>query len=178
MSNYTNEKFGISTERRNYAKNTNELPVVDLLEIQKEGFEKFISEGFKNVFEEVYPVNSTKEKITVEYVSSKISLPSNPEKAIKEAKDKGSNYAATIKAKFRMINNLDGTVIDDEAFIVSLPLMTDGGSFIINGSERVIISQIVRAPGVYFENMKAARSQSSTDSSVFKLSTIIPSRGA
>lgn len=175
---YNTENFGISTKRINFQKNKNELPVFDLLKIQTEEFAKFLKTGIDKIFNEIYPIISTKNKYRVEFVRSIIDQPDNEEIAVKEAKTKGGNYFATVKAVFRVIEIETGEKLqEDESFIVNLPLITKGGSFIINGSERVIISQILRAPGVYFENMKASRSQSNSDSSVFKLTTIIPNRG-
>ena len=176
---FKEQKFGNGTIRRNYQKSKGDLQIFDLLQVQKESFQKFIDEGIKEVFEEIYPVVSTNGKLRVEYISHRLEFPSNYETAIKEAKAKGSNFFAPLKATFKLIDNIEGTTISkDEAFIVNLPLMTNGASFIINGSERVIISQIVRSPGAYFENLKTARAQSASYSSVFKLSTLIPNRGA
>ncbi len=179
MSGFKNQKYGLGTERRNYQKSKWDLKIQDLIGIQKSSFERFLTHGIDEVFNEVYPISSTKDKIVVEFVKSDLKLPKNAEASIREAKEKGGNYFAPLKATFRMRNNITGEVVNDNSvFIANIPLMTPEGSFIINGSERVIILQIVRAPGAYFENMKAARAQSASDSSVFKLSTIIPNRGA
>lgn len=176
---YNVEKFGISTKRRNYQKTEKDLQVFDLIQIQTEGYEHFLETGIEQVLSDVYPVESTNGRIKVEYISSKVERPNNPEKVIKEAKLAGLNYAGKVTAKFRMTNNQTGEVkTEDNVYISYIPLMTPGGSFIINGSERVIISQIVRAPGAYFENMKAARSQAGSDAAVYKTSSIIPNRGA
>ncbi len=174
---YKKRKFGLGTERINFQKTTKDLEIPNLLEIQVDSFKEFLEKGIGEVFEEIYPIES--KKLRVEYLSHEIQMPKNPIEAVEEARDKGSNFAASVYAKFRITNLETGAKkSEDKAFIASLPLMTDGGSFIINGSERVIISQIVRAPGVYFENMKASRTQSASDASVFKLATVIPSRGA
>lgn len=174
---YKTKKFGINTERVNFQKTETDLVMPDLLAIQTEWFDKFLKEGIDEVFNEIYPVQS--KKLKVEFIKSDLKLPKNKEEAVEEAKNKGSNFSAQLTAKFRITNLETGAKkSEDKAFIANLPLMTDGGSFIINGSERVIISQIIRAPGVYFENMKASRTQSASDASVFKLATIIPSRGA
>ena len=179
MGNYKVEKFGISTSRRNYQKTEKDLKVFNLLDIQLEGYKKFIEQGIDEVLSDIYPVSSTNDRITVEYLSHSIDLPKNEEKAIKEAKEPGLNYSAKVTAAFRMTNSVTGEVKTEKSvYIVDLPLMTPGGSFIINGSERVIISQIVRAPGAYYENMKAARAQASTDASVFKVGSIVPNRGS
>ncbi len=176
---YKTKKFGINTERIDFQKTTNELKVFDLLKIQTEEFAKFLDSGIEAVFNEIYPVKSTKNKLRVEFIQFKLEIPESYEQTIKEAKTKGANFFAPLKAKFRIIEVETGQkLFEDESFICNLPLMTEGGSFIINGSERVIISQIVRAPGAYFENMKASRAQSASDSSVFKLATILPNRGA
>ncbi len=174
---FNTKKYGINTERINFQKTENELEIPELLSIQTESFKNFLETGINEVFNEIYPVES--KKLRVEFISSKIDLPKNEIEAVKQARDKGSNYQAKVTAKFRITNIETGAKkSEDTAFIANLPLMTDGGSFIINGSERVIISQIIRAPGVYFENMKASRTQSASDASVFKLATVIPSRGA
>ncbi len=174
---FKTKKYGIDTERINFQKTESELEIPELLTIQTEAFEKFLKTGIDDVFNEIYPVTS--KKLRVDFIQSKIDMPKNLVEAVEQAKNKGSNFSAKVTAKFRITNIETGAKkSEDTAFIANLPLMTDGGSFVINGSERVIISQIIRAPGVYFENMKASRTQSASDASVFKLSTIIPSRGA
>lgn len=174
---YKKRKYGIGTERVNFQKTTKDLEIPDLLKLQVESFQQFLDEGIGEVFQEIYPVES--KKLLVEYLSHEIKMPKDLIEAVEEARTKGSNYAANVYAKIRITNKETGAKrSEDKAFIASIPLMTDGGSFIINGSERVIISQIVRAPGVYFENMKASRTQSASDAAVFKLATVIPSRGS
>ncbi len=174
---YKTRKFGINTERIDFQKSELGLEVPDLLAIQTESFKEFIENGIDEVFEEIYPIQSR--KLTVEFINTELHIPKSEEVAVEEARNKGSNFEAKLEAKFRIINNETGAkVSEDKAVIAKLPLMTKGGSFIINGSERVIISQIVRAPGAYFENMKASRTQSATDASVYKLASVLPSRGA
>ncbi len=176
---YKIKTFGNGIQRRDYKKSSGKLEPFDLLEIQKTEFKKFMDQGIDEVFREVYPVYSTKEKLKVEYLGYKIEMPENHEQEIKDAKNKGSNYSFVLKAKFRMINLKEGTKVEEkEAFIANIPLMTEGASFIVNGSERTIISQIVRAPGSYFEELKTSRSQTTSDASIFKVSTIIPNRGS
>lgn len=174
---YKIKKFGIDTERINFQKSELNLEVKDLLSIQTEAFKQFLDTGIEEVFNEIYPVES--KKLRVEYISHTLPDPKNKEEEVEHSKTKGSNFYGKLTAKFRIIEKETGLKrSEDVAFIANLPLMTDGGSFIINGSERVIISQIIRAPGIYFENMKASRTQSASDASVFKLVTIIPSRGS
>ncbi len=174
---YKTKKYGIGTERINFQKTEGDLEVPDLLAIQTDSYKEFLENGIDEVFNEIYPIVS--KKLTVEFIETKLHLPKSHEEAVEEAKNKGANFAAKLEAKFRITNNETGAkVSEDKAVIAYLPLMTKGGSFIINGSERVIISQIVRAPGVYFENMKASRTQSASDASVYKLASVIPSRGA
>ncbi len=175
--NYKTKKYGIGTERINFQKSEADLDVPDLLAIQTESYKEFLENGIDEVFNEIYPITS--KKLTVEFIETKLHMPKVEEDAVEEARNKGSNFAAKLEAKFRITNVETGAkVCEDKAIIAYLPLMTKGGSFIINGSERVIISQIVRAPGAYFENMKASRTQSASDAAVYKLSSIIPSRGA
>ncbi len=174
---YKTRKFGINTERIDFQKSEFGLEVPDLLTIQTKSFNEFLENGIVEVFNEIYPIQS--KKLTVEFIETKLEMPKSEEAAVEEARNKGSNFEAKLEAKFRIINNETGEkVSEDKAVIAKLPLMTKGGSFIINGSERVIISQIVRAPGAYFENMKASRTQSATDASVYKLASVLPSRGA
>ncbi|BDV03734.1 MAG: DNA-directed RNA polymerase subunit beta [Candidatus Hepatoplasma scabrum] len=179
--NYKIQIYGKNTKRRNYQKNELDLPVLNILDIQWKGFDEFIKYGIDEIFREIFPVHSTKDKIRVEYTGLKINMPDKTKyiDLINEAKEKGNNFSVPVYAHFKMINLKEGVVIDDkDAFILNLPIMTEGGSFIINGSERVIVSQIIRSPGVYFEKLKASRAQSTSDSSVYKLSSIIPSRGS
>ncbi|NQX83189.1 MAG: DNA-directed RNA polymerase subunit beta [Mycoplasmataceae bacterium] len=174
---YKTKIFGIDTKRVNFQKTKSDLEMPDLLAIQTDAFDKFLETGIDHIFKEIYPVES--KKLRVDFIEKNLKLPKNYEEAIEQSKNKGSNFSAPLTAKFRITNKETGAKkSEDKAFIANIPLMTKGGSFIINGSERVVISQIIRAPGVYFENMKASRTQSASDASVFKLVTIIPARGA
>lgn len=188
------KKYGLGTERLSFQRTENDLEMPNLLDIQLQSFQDFLETGMEEVFNEIYPIES--KRLTVKFVKlEKIELPkgmpTDPAEAEIVAKEKGRSYEATVKAKFRLIDNETGKdlvqvdpktgksrKVDPVAVIGKMPLMTPGGSFIINGSERVIISQIIRAPGVYFEDMKAARTHSASDASVYKQVTVIPSRGA
>ncbi|MDJ1648517.1 DNA-directed RNA polymerase subunit beta [Mycoplasma phocimorsus] len=149
---YCERQFTTFTKRRDYAIGKQSLPVVDFLEIQKKSFQEFLDTGLEQIFQEHYPITSTSKKIKIEYVdnSAVIKFDGEESQKIKEAKQKGSTYAAKIYARLRKQNTETGEVKEEEVLFGELPLMTKGASFIINGSEKIIVSQLIRSSGVYY----------------------------
>ena len=135
-------------ERRNYSKIRNVYELKDLLEIQKKSYDWFIETGIKEVFEDLLsPVEDFSGTFSLEFCDYHLE---EPRFSIKESKDRESTYSAPLKAQVRLFNRETGEVKEQEIFMGDMPIMTDSGTFIINGAERVIVSQLVRSPSVYF----------------------------
>lgn len=145
---YKVEKFGDHRERRTFSKIKNTLALTDLLEIQKKSYQRFLEEGIKEVFEDLFPVESFTGNISLELGDYYFE---EPRYSVKEAKERMVNYAAPLKVQARVFIHETGEVKEQEIFLGDLPLMTEAGTFIINGAERVIVSQLVRSPSVYFK---------------------------
>ena len=145
---YKNVKFGDYRERRNFAKSKNTLELADLLEIQKKSYQQFLEVGIKETFEDLFPVESFTGNISLEFGDYSFD---EPRYSIKEAKERMVNYAAPLKVQARLFIHETGEVKEQEIFLGDMPLMTDAGTFIINGAERVIVSQLVRSPSIYYK---------------------------
>ena len=145
---YKTQKFGDYRERRSFAKTKNTLELNDLLEIQKKSYQTFLTEGIKEVFDDLFPVESFTGNISLEFGEYSFD---EPRYSVKEAKERMVNYAAPLKVEARLFNHETGEVKEQEIFLGDMPLMTDAGTFIINGAERVIVSQLVRSPSIYFK---------------------------
>lgn len=149
--NFKVQNYGL-TERRNYSNTKHELEIQDLLQMQKDSFEWFLKKGLEEIFNEIYPIKSNNDKIFIEYInkSVKIQRPKNEYNAIQEAKQKGSTYSAKIFAKLRKTIIETGEIKEDEILFGEVPLMTSSASFIVNGSEKIIVSQLIRSAGAYY----------------------------
>ena len=145
---YKVEKFGDHRERRSFSVSKNTMELQDLLEIQKKSYQEFLEVGIKEVFEDLFPVESFTGNISVEFGDYSFDA---PRYSIKEAKERMVNYAAPLKVQARVFIHETGEVKEQEIFLGDMPLMTDAGTFIINGAERVIVSQLVRSPSIYFK---------------------------
>ena len=145
---YKTQKFGDYRERRSFAKTKNTLELNDLLEIQKKSYQTFLTEGIKEVFDDLFPVESFTGNISLEFGDYSFD---EPRYSVKEAKERMVNYAAPLKVEARLFIHETGEVKEQEIFLGDMPLMTDAGTFIINGAERVIVSQLVRSPSIYFK---------------------------
>ena len=146
---YKLKKFGDYTTRRSFSKSKITMDLQDLLDIQKKSYEKFLTEGIRNVFDELFPVESFSGNVTVDFGDYTIG---EPRYTVKEAKERMVNYAAPLHVLARVFIHETGEVKEQEIFLGDMPLMTEAGTFIINGAERVIVSQLVRSPSVYFKN--------------------------
>ena len=145
---YKTQKFGDYRERISFAKTKNTLELNDLLEIQKKSYQTFLTEGIKEVFDDLFPVESFTGNISLEFGEYSFD---EPRYSVKEAKERMVNYAAPLKVEARLFIHETGEVKEQEIFLGDMPLMTDAGTFIINGAERVIVSQLVRSPSIYFK---------------------------
>ncbi len=174
---YKLKKFGPLTQRRDYSKTVNSLPITDLLSVQKDSFEWFLSKGLKETFLNIYPIESTNGKIRVEYLPKtlRIEKPKNEYEAILLAKQKGTSYNVKVYATLRKIDEETAEVKQQEVLFGEIPLMTSGGTFVINGSEKVIVSQLLRSPGAYFGI--GVRTTKSSDGELFNRLELIPKLG-
>ena len=145
---YKLKKFGDYRERRSFSKTRNVLELNDLLEVQKKSYQEFLENGIKEIFDDLFPVESFTGNISLEFGDYYFD---EPRYSIKEAKERMVNYAAPLKVEARLFIHETGEVKEQTIFLGDMPLMTDAGSFIINGAERVIVSQLVRSPSVYFK---------------------------
>ena len=161
-------KSGDYRERRNFSKIRNTYELKDLLEIQKKSYKWFLDTGIKEVFEDLFPVENFSGTLSLEFGDYHFD---EPRYSIKESKDRESTYAAPLRVEVRLFNRETGEVKEQEIFMGDMPMMTDSGTFVINGAERVIVSQLVRSPSVYFNR--------EIDKSGRELITsqIIPTRG-
>ena len=165
---YKVKKFGDYVERRTFSRAKNTMELTDLLEIQKKSYNWFLEEGIKEIFEDLFPVESFTGNVTLDFGDYSFDA---PRYTIKEAKERMVNYAAPLKVQARLFNNETGEVKEQEIFLGDMPLMTESGTFIINGAERVVVSQLVRSPSVYF-----SKEIDKNGKPVFA-SKVIPTRG-
>ena len=165
---YKLKQSGDYRKRRNFSMIKNSLELDDLLQIQKESYQWFVTEGVKEVLEDFSPVESFNGSLSLEFNDYVFDT---PRYSIKECKDRQITYAAPLKVQTRLFNNETGEVKEQEIFLGDMPLMTDYGTFIINGAERVVVSQLVRSPSVYF-----SREVDKNGKPVFA-AKLIPTRG-
>ena len=145
---YKTEKFGDYRERRNFSKSKNKLKLQDLLEVQKKSYQDFLEVGIREVFDDLFPVESFTGNLSLEFGDYSFDA---PRYSVKESKERMVNYAAPLKVQARVFIHETGEVKEQEIFLGDMPLMTEAGTFIINGAERVIVSQLVRSPSVYYK---------------------------
>ncbi len=138
---------GDHRKRRSFSRIRNTYELKDLLEIQTESYQDFITNGIKEVFEDLFPVENFSGTLSLEFGDYHFD---EPRFSIKECKDRETTYSAPLKVDVRLFNHETGEVKEQEIFLGDMPIMTDSGTFIINGAERVIVSQLVRSPSVYF----------------------------
>jgi len=145
------------------------LEIPNLIEIQQKSYQWFLEKGLREVFEDISPITDFTGNLVLHFVDYTLG---EPKYDVDECKERDANYAAPLRVKVRLINKETGEVKEQEVFMGDFPLMTEKGTFIINGAERVIVSQLVRSPGVYFGK--------SVDSSgkILYTASIIPNRGA
>ncbi|MDY5263613.1 MAG: DNA-directed RNA polymerase subunit beta [Eubacteriales bacterium] len=159
-----------TTKRKSFARIEEVIDMPYLIEVQKDSYDKFLAEGIKEVLDDYSPITDYTGRLELAFLDHRIE--DKPKYDIKECKNKDANYAIPLKVKVRLTNKETGEMKDDEVFMGDIPLMTNSGSFIINGAERVVVSQLVRSPGVYTEKVK----DKNNDDRYF--TTVIPNRGA
>ena len=156
--------------RMSFSKIKEIADVPNLIELQVDSYKWFIEEGLKEVFEDISPIEDYTGNLILEFVD--YSLDDKPKYDIEECKERDATYCAPLKVKVRLINKETGEIKEQEVFMGDFPLMTEKGTFVINGAERVIVSQLVRSPGVYY-----ALERDKTGKKLIS-STVIPNRGA
>ena len=157
--------------RMSYARQKEVLEMPNLIEIQKDSYQWFLDEGLKEVFNDISPIEDYSEHLSLEFVDFQL-CEDEVKYSIEECKERDATYAAPLKVKVRLHNKETGEISEHEIFMGDLPLMTATGTFVINGAERVIVSQLVRSPGIYYgiAHDKIGKELYS--------STVIPNRGA
>ncbi|MBQ7940445.1 MAG: DNA-directed RNA polymerase subunit beta [Clostridia bacterium] len=156
--------------RMSFSKIDEILEMPNLIEVQKNSYQWFLEEGLMEVLRDVSPITDYSGNLFIDFVS--YSLDSKPKYPVEECKERDVNYAAPLKVEVRLSNKLTGEVKQSEIFMGDFPLMTESGTFIINGAERVVVSQIVRSPGIYYDQQI-----DKTGKRMFT-ATVIPYRGA
>ncbi len=145
----TKELKYLHNHRIDYSRISGTLPLPNLVEIQTDSFRWLIDSGLDEVFKDVYPIKNPSETLTVQYVRCRLD---KPKYDYLECKTRDLTYSAPLKVTLRLVNSLTGEVKENEVFMGDFPLMTDSGTFVINGAERAIVSQIVRSPGAYLSS--------------------------
>ena len=162
-------KYGKHRERRSYSRIKEVLDLPNLIEIQTDSYKWFLDEGLREMFEDIMPIEDFAGNLSLEFVDYQLL---EPKYTVDEAREHDANYSAPLHVTLRLINKETGEIKSQDVFFGDFPLMTKQGTFIINGAERVIVSQLVRSPGVYFNSEldKNGRENYGT--------TVIPNRGA
>ena len=169
MVNIKPVKLGTTT-RMSFAKINEVLDMPNLIEVQKNSYKWFLEEGLKEVFHDMSAIADYTGNLVLEFIDYR--LDDTPKYTVAECKERDVTYAAPLHVRVRLLNKETGEVKESEVFMGDFPLMTESGTFVINGAERVIVSQLVRSPGVYY-----GMSYDTTGKKLFT-STVIPNRGA
>ena len=161
--------------RMSYSRQKEVLEVPNLIEVQKDSYQWFLEKGLYEVFEDIFPISDYANHLSLAFVDFKL-CEEDKKYTIEECKERDATYAAPLKVKMRLINKVANAVFPDvheeEIFMGDLPIMTETGTFVINGAERVIVSQLVRSPGIYY-----AIGHDKIGKTLYS-STVIPNRGA
>ena len=163
------EMYG-TTERMTFSKIKDVLPIPYLIEVQKDSYKTFIETGIKEVFEDYSPIRDFSDRMELRFLD--YSLDPVPKYSVKECKNRDTTYSVGLRVRVQLVNLETGSIVEDNVFMGDLPLMTESGSFVINGAERVIVSQLVRSPGVY------CGAEPDKNGVPRYAGTVIPNRGA
>ncbi|MEC5425593.1 DNA-directed RNA polymerase subunit beta [Virgibacillus sp. C22-A2] len=162
-------QYGRHRQRRSYARISEVLELPNLIEIQTASYNWFLEEGLREMFKDISPIEDFTGNLSLEFIDYSLSDPKYP---VEESKERDVTYNAPLRVKVRLINNETGEVKEQEVFMGDFPLMTDTGTFVINGAERVIVSQLVRSPSVYYNEKIDKNGKRGV------AATVIPNRGA
>ena len=169
MVNVKPVQYG-KTERMSFSKIEEVIDMPNLIEVQKNSYQWFLDEGLKEVFRDISTIEDYTGNLVLDFIDYR--LDAEPKYSIKECKERDTTYAAPLRVTARLLNKETGEVKEQEVFMGDFPLMTDSGTFVINGAERVIVSQLVRSPGAYF-----GKAYDKTGKELFS-ATLNPNRGA
>ncbi|NCC06462.1 MAG: DNA-directed RNA polymerase subunit beta [Clostridia bacterium] len=169
MVNVKPVQYG-KTERMSFSKIEEVIDMPNLIEVQKNSYRWFLDEGLKEVFRDISTIEDYTGNLVLDFIDYR--LDAEPKYSIKECKERDTTYAAPLRVTARLLNKETGEVKEQEVFMGDFPLMTDSGTFVINGAERVIVSQLVRSPGAYF-----GKAYDKTGKELFS-ATLNPNRGA
>ena len=159
------------TTRMSYSRIEEVLDMPNLIEVQKNSYKWFLEEGLREVFRDISPIQDYTGNLVLEFPDYRLET-DNPKYSVEECKERDTTYSAPLKVKVRLINKETGEVKEQDIFMGDFPLMTENGTFVINGAERVVVSQLVRSPGLYY-----SKKLDKTGKPLFS-ATIIPNRGA
>ncbi len=159
------------TERMSFAKIDEVIDMPNLIEVQKKSYQWFLEEGLKEVFRDVSGITDYTGNFVLDFLDYELDV-NHPNYSVIECKERDATYSAPLRVQARLLNKETGEIKENNVFMGDFPLMTDSGTFVINGAERVIVSQLVRSPGVYYK-----MDHDKTGKELFS-STVIPNRGA
>ena len=166
---FHNVNYGKHRTRRSYARIKEVLPLPNLIDIQTNSYNWFLDEGLKEMFQDIMPIDDFAGTLSLDYVDYKLL---KPKYTVSEARNHDANYSAPLHVTLRLTNHETGEIKTQDVFFGDFPLMTEQGTFIINGAERVIVSQLVRSPGVYYT------AEADKNGRMIYGTTVIPNRGA
>ncbi|MBS8266891.1 DNA-directed RNA polymerase subunit beta [Mesobacillus boroniphilus] len=162
-------QYGRHRQRRSYARISEVLELPNLIEIQTSSYQWFLDEGLREMFQDISPIEDFTGNLSLEFIDYSLGEPKYP---VEESKERDVTYSAPLRVKVRLVNKETGEVKDQDVFMGDFPLMTETGTFVINGAERVIVSQLVRSPSVYYSGKLDKNGKKGFTA------TVIPNRGA
>ncbi|MBU8880251.1 DNA-directed RNA polymerase subunit beta [Bacillus sp. FJAT-29790] len=162
-------QYGRHRQRRSYARISEVLELPNLIEIQTSSYQWFLDEGLREMFQDISPIEDFTGNLSLEFIDYSLG---EPKYSVEESKERDVTYSAPLRVKVRLVNKETGEVKDQDVFMGDFPLMTETGTFVINGAERVIVSQLVRSPSVYFSGKLDKNGKKGYTA------TVIPNRGA
>ncbi|MEK5100513.1 DNA-directed RNA polymerase subunit beta [Cytobacillus sp. FSL M8-0252] len=162
-------QYGRHRQRRSYARISEVLELPNLIEIQTSSYQWFLDEGLREMFHDISPIEDFTGNLSLEFIDYSLG---DPKYSVEESKERDVTYSAPLRVKVRLVNKETGEVKDQDVFMGDFPLMTETGTFVINGAERVIVSQLVRSPSVYFSGKLDKNGKKGFTA------TVIPNRGA
>ncbi|MBM4764949.1 DNA-directed RNA polymerase subunit beta [Bacillus sp. B15-48] len=162
-------QYGRHRQRRSYARISEVLELPNLIEIQTASYQWFLDEGLREMFQDISPIEDFTGNLSLDFIDYSLAEPKYP---VEESKERDVTYSAPLRVKVRLVNKETGEVKDQDVFMGDFPLMTETGTFVINGAERVIVSQLVRSPSVYFSAKMDKNGKKGFSA------TVIPNRGA
>lgn len=162
-------QYGRHRKRRSYARISEVLELPNLIEIQTSSYQWFLDEGLREMFQDISPIEDFTGNLSLEFIDYSLG---DPKYSVEESKERDVTYSAPLRVKVRLVNKETGEVKDQDVFMGDFPLMTETGTFVINGAERVIVSQLVRSPSVYFNGKVDKNGKTGYTA------TVIPNRGA